>query len=57
MKDLSVKLEKLLVEAEDCELIGRLATDPKKRELFKKLASDLRAMARDIQAVITERSA
>ena len=49
---LRVKLEKLLVEAEDCELIGRLATDPQKRELFKKLATDLRSMARDIEAKI-----
>ena len=49
---LRVKLEKLLVEAEDCELIAKLATDVQKRELFKKLAADLRAMARDIEAKI-----
>lgn len=49
---LRVKLEKLLVEAEDCDLIGKLATDPQKRELFKKLATDLRSMARDIEAKI-----
>ena len=53
MEDLSKRLEKLLVEAEDCELIGRLATDPHKRDLFKKLAVDLRRMARDVQAVIS----
>jgi hypothetical protein len=47
-----VKLEKLLVEAEDCDLIGKLATDPQKRELFEKLATDLRSMARDIEAKI-----
>jgi hypothetical protein len=52
MEDLSAKLEKLLIEAEDCDLIGRLATDPDKRELFERLAADLRAMARDIEAVI-----
>ena len=49
---LRVKLEKLLVEAEDCDLIGRLATDKHKRELFKKPATDLRSMARDIEAMI-----
>ena len=49
---LRVKLEKLLVEAEDCELIGKLATDPHKRELFKKLATDLRNMAHGIEAKI-----
>jgi hypothetical protein len=56
MEDLlRVKLEKLLIEAEDCDLIGRLATDSKKRELFKKLATDLRATARDIEAMIAGR--
>jgi hypothetical protein len=55
MEDLSAKLEKLLAEAEDCALIGRLATDPNKRELFQRLAVDLRAMARDIRAVMDAR--
>jgi hypothetical protein len=54
MKDLKAKLEKLLAEAEDCELIGRLATAPDKRILFRKLAVDLRANASEIQAVIAE---
>jgi hypothetical protein len=56
MEDLSAKLEKLLTEAEDCDLIGKLATDPHKRELFEKLAADLRAVARDIQAMIAGRT-
>ena len=55
MEDLSAKLEKLLAEAEDCELIAKLATDLKKRELFTRLAIDLRGMARDIQAMVTTR--
>jgi hypothetical protein len=55
MEDLSAKLEKLLIEAEDCELIGRLATDVYKRELFKRLAVDLRGMARDIETVMGSR--
>ncbi|MGH6711244.1 MAG: hypothetical protein ACREEK_20005 [Bradyrhizobium sp.] len=46
--------EKLL-EAEDCDIIGRPATDPNKRALFKKLAIDLRAMAGDIQTVVAGR--
>ncbi len=57
MKDLKDKLEALLTEAEDCDLIAKLATDLPKRELFKKLADDLRAMARDIQAVISSKNA
>jgi hypothetical protein len=44
------------MDAEDCDLIGRLASDPKKRELFEKLAADLRAIARDIQLVIAGRT-
>jgi hypothetical protein len=56
MEDLSAKLEKLLNEAEDCELIGKLASDLNKRALFKKLAVDLRAMAHDIQTVIAGRA-
>jgi hypothetical protein len=56
MEDLRAKLEKLQNEAEDCELIGRLASDPDKRALFKKLAIDLRGMAHDIEAMITTRT-
>ena len=56
MKDIHAKPEKLLTEAEDCELIGRLATDVKKRQLFKKLAADLHSMARDIEAMIAGRA-
>ena len=55
VQDLKAKLEKLRTEAEDCELIGRLATDIHKRELFLRLAVDLRSMARDIEAMIATR--
>ena len=55
MQDLKAKLEKLRTEAEDCELIGRLATDIHKRELFFRLAVDLRGMAYDIESVIATR--
>ena len=52
VQHLKAKLEKLRAEADDCELIGRLATDIHKRELFLRLAVDLRDMARDIEAMI-----
>ena len=39
MEDMSAKLEKLLTEAEDCDLVGRLATDLHKRDPFKKWRS------------------
>jgi hypothetical protein len=56
MEDLNTRHEKLLIEAVDCELIGKLATDLKKRALFQKLATDLRSMARDVEAVIAGRT-
>jgi hypothetical protein len=34
VEDLKATLEKLLTDAEDCALIGKLATDEKKRELL-----------------------
>jgi len=56
MKDLKAKLDKLLAEAADCELIGNLATDKAKRDLFRKLAVDLRIMAKDLEAMIAARA-
>jgi hypothetical protein len=56
MEDLLAKLEKLLLEAEDCELIAKLATDIKKRAFFAKLAIQLKAMARDVDHVIALRA-
>ncbi|QHP71266.1 hypothetical protein EI171_30650 [Bradyrhizobium sp. LCT2] len=38
MKDMQAQLEKLQRDAAECALIRDLATDPKKRELFAKLA-------------------
>src|SRR5215471_17209272 len=54
MEDLHAKLERLSLEAEDCELIAKLATDLKKRAMFAKLAFQFRAMARDIEALIMD---
>ena len=56
MEDLHAKLEKLLLEAEDCELIAKLATDIKKRAFFAKLSVQLKAMARDIEGIIAART-
>ena len=52
MEDIKGKLEKLLTEAAECDMIGNLATDKAKRDLFRKLAADLRAMADDLQAIV-----
>lgn len=55
MEDLKAKLEKLRMEAEDCAILGKLAADQEKRDLFNKLADNFRSMARDIEAVIALR--
>ena len=52
MQDFIAKRELYLTEAAECELIRDLATDRKKRELFGKLAHDLRKMVADLDAVI-----
>jgi hypothetical protein len=52
MQDLSAKREKFLEEAADCELIGNLAHDAKKRETFRNLANQLKQMADEISAEI-----
>jgi heme oxygenase len=57
MKDLRAKLEKLRTDAEDCDLIGRLATDKTKRETFRKLATRLRSAAADVEAAIAQKIA
>jgi hypothetical protein len=38
MEDMRAKLEKLLIELENCDLIRNMATDIHKRELFERLA-------------------
>ena len=57
MKDLTDKLEKLRADAEDCDLIGRLATDQTKRETFRRLATQLRDMAAELEGVIAAKIA
>jgi hypothetical protein len=52
VEDLQVRLEGLLADAGDCALIGELATDESKRDLFYRLAADLRRMASDVQAAM-----
>jgi hypothetical protein len=57
MKDLTDRLQQLLTDAEDCDLIGKLATDMTKRETFKRLADQLRKAAADIEQVIAQKKA
>ena len=49
MKDMKAALEKLRIEAEECELISKLATNTTKKELFAKLAAHHRTLADEIE--------
>ena len=49
MKDMQEHLEKLQVQIAECEIIRDLATDPKKRELFARLAEHHKVLAAEIE--------
>lgn len=51
MEDIRARIEKLLTDAEDCALIGKLAMGHEKREVFKKLTEDYRKMARELETI------
>lgn len=57
MKDLQAKLEQILAEAHDCDLIGNLATDQAKRATFRRMAAQFREMAKELKADIAARIA
>ncbi len=57
MQDMQAKLEKLLIEAENCALISKLATDKVKQELFARLAEHLNVLASELRRVINEKQA
>ena len=54
MKDMQAHLEKLQIQLAECEMIRDLATDPKKRELFSKLAEHFRALAGEIEKTMAD---
>jgi heme oxygenase len=56
MQDMRVHLEKLRVQAAECEMIRDLATDKAKRELFAKLAEHFKVLASEVERAIRERS-
>lgn len=57
MQDMQAKLEKLLIEAENCALISKLATDKVKQELFARLADHLNVLASELRRVMNEKQA
>jgi hypothetical protein len=54
MQDMELQLERLRLDAEDCALISRLATDSKKKELFARLAKHLATLASEVERGIAE---
>ncbi|MEH2485406.1 hypothetical protein [Bradyrhizobium sp. AZCC 2230] len=54
MKDMQAHLEKLRTDAAECALIRDLATDPKKRDLFTRLADHLSVLAAEVERAIAE---
>lgn len=57
MQDIKNRLEKLLTDAAECDLIGNLAADEEKRATFRKLAEQYRSMAEQMKAEIARREA
>jgi len=57
MKDMTAHLEKLRIDAEDCALISKLATDMQKRELFARLAEHLSLLASEIERAMAAKMA
>jgi hypothetical protein len=50
MNDFNERIDKLLSDAVDCEMIGNLATDPNKRASFRYLAGQYRTIAARLKA-------
>jgi hypothetical protein len=57
MKDMTAHLEKLRIDAEDCVLISKLATDMQKRELFARLAEHLSLLASEVERAMAAKMA
>lgn len=54
MLDMRAHLEKLRIEAEECEIISKLATNVTKKELFAKLATHFRTLAGEVEWAISD---
>lgn len=49
MSDYKERIEKLEIDAADCELIGNLASDEAKRATFLRIAAQFRATAEQLK--------
>ena len=52
MKDVKERIEKLRIDAEDCNIISKLATSPAKREVFKNLADEYHKLAQELERLV-----
>ncbi|HZE55712.1 MAG TPA: hypothetical protein VE111_20850 [Bradyrhizobium sp.] len=57
MEDMTAQLEKLRIDAEDCALISKLATDLEKREPFARLADHLGVLASEAERAMAAKMA
>jgi hypothetical protein len=57
MEDMIAHLEKLRIDAEDCALISKLATNMQKRELFERLAEHLGGLASEVERALAAKMA
>ena len=57
MHDLKLRYEKVLADAAECDLVGNLAADKEKRDMFRSLAEQYRRMAEALKQEISRREA
>jgi hypothetical protein len=57
MQDLKAKLEKLIADAAECDLIANLSDDKRKRDTFRALAEQYREMADVVRQALAGRAA
>jgi hypothetical protein len=57
MQDYKFHIEKLVAEAVECELIGNLAVEEKKRATFRRLAQQFRTIGEKLRAEMEGESA
>lgn len=55
MPDLKFKLERLLNDAADCQLLGALVTDPAKRDEYRQRAAQFALLAEQVMKQLGER--
>lgn len=52
MQDIQLHLEKLRIQPVECEMIRDLATAPKKRELFGRLAEHFKVLIGELEKAL-----